>query len=356
MTKSQRRWLGWGIGAVVLVLVLYQFRNNPQWKNFEWRRLGFLLIHLNSKLLILAITASLSTYLIRAWRWKFFVEPIKKCSLWILFKGQILGFSSIYLVGRAGEIVRPAYIARAERLPFTSQLAVWVLERVYDTAALVVLLALGLYFVPVRGLSTHPPRLLHALRHAAAGIMVLCVLLIVFLVLYRIYSEKLLARSGRLLRFVPGKFSGHLEGFLRSFASGLEVIQNPLDFSASVLCTAMLWVLNVTVFWLDFRSLGGHLGDLTWLEAALTLVVAAVGLVIQLPGVGGGYQVAVLVALEEFFKVPAAGAASGAILTWATVMAPCLVFGLALLVHEGLTLKKLKMMAEKESQLVAPEP
>ncbi len=356
MRQSQRRWLGWGIGAAVLIFVLYQFRNNPQWKNFQWDRLGFLLTHLNASLLILAIIVGLSTYLIRAWRWKFFVEPVKKCSLWILFKGQILGFSSIYLVGRAGEIVRPAYIARAEDLPFTSQLAVWVLERVYDTVALVVLLALGLYFVPVRGLSARPAHLVHTVRHAAAGMMVLCVLLIVSMVLYRIYSERLLARSGRLLRFVPEKFRGHLEGFLRSFASGLEVIQSPLDFGASVLCTAILWGLNVSVFWLDFRSLGGRLGALTWVEAALTLVIAGVGLAVQLPGVGGGYQVAVLVALEEFFKVSAAGAASAAILTWVTVMVPCMALGLALLIHEGLTLKKLKMMTERESQLAAPEP
>ncbi|MGH9326360.1 MAG: lysylphosphatidylglycerol synthase transmembrane domain-containing protein [Terriglobia bacterium] len=356
MKKTQRRWLGWAIGTAILVLILYQFRNNPQWKNFQWHRLGFLLAHVDPKLLTLAILASLLTYLIRAWRWKFFTDPVKNCSLWTLFKGQILGFSSIYLVGRAGEIVRPAYIARAERLPFTSQLAVWLLERVYDTIALVVLLAFALYFVSVPSLSAHPAHFLDAVRHAATGIMVLCALLIILLVLFRFYSEKAIARAVRWASIFPESFRGHLEGFLRSFASGLEVIQNPLDFGASLLCTAILWGINVTVFWLDFRSLGGRLAALSWLEAALTLVIAAIGLVVQLPGVGGGYQVAVLLALEEFFRVPAAGAASAAILSWATVMVPCLALGVALLIHEGLTLKKLETIAETESQVAVPEP
>ena len=76
-------------------------------------------------------------------------RPIKAASLWVLFVGQILGFSSIFLVGRPGELVRPAYIAKKENVPMSAMIAVWLLERVLDTIAMVVLFAAAIYFEPV---------------------------------------------------------------------------------------------------------------------------------------------------------------------------------------------------------------
>jgi len=75
--------------------------------------------------------------------------PIKAASLWSLFVGQVLGFSAIFLVGRPGELVRPAYIAKKENVSMSSMIAVWLLERVFDTIAMVVLFAAALYFEPV---------------------------------------------------------------------------------------------------------------------------------------------------------------------------------------------------------------
>ncbi len=355
MNKNQRRWLGWCVGAVILGLILFRLRRSSQWRGFRWGHLWFLLTHLNSGLLILAITVSCLTYLARAYRWKFFVDPLKKCSLWTLFKGQIFGFSSIYLIGRTGEIVRPAYIAKAERLPFTSQLAVWVLERIYDSVTLVVLFALALYFEPVPAMDSRPARLLKEMHQAALGILLLSALLVAVLVVYRVYSESILAGFERFLAFTPEKLRVRLIGFLRSFSTGLEVIQNFRDFSASLLWTAVLWALNVTVIWLSLHCLGGSLGALSWWAAALVLALAAVGLAIQLPGVGGGYQVAALLALEEIFHAPPAAAASAAIMTWVTVMAPCLLIGLGLLIYEGLGVSKLLAAAEEQRQLVTPK-
>ena len=63
--------------------------------------------------------------------------------------GQILGFSSIFLVGRPGELVRPAYIAKKENVPMSAMIAIWLLERVLDIIAMVVLFAAAIYSEPV---------------------------------------------------------------------------------------------------------------------------------------------------------------------------------------------------------------
>ncbi|MGH9351170.1 MAG: lysylphosphatidylglycerol synthase transmembrane domain-containing protein, partial [Terriglobia bacterium] len=237
MKNNTRRWLGWTLGAVVLALILLHISRSPQWQGFEWGRLWSLLIHVNPGLLLLSIALNLATLLIRAVRWKFFVDPIKKCSPWVLFNAQALGFSSIYLVGRAGEVVRPAYIAKAEDLPFTSQLAVWAIERVYDGICLVILFALALYFEPVRASSAHGAALLSKMHEAALGILVLSVCIVACLVVYRAYSGRILERLGRGLKRIPAALRNHLLSFLRSFSTGLDVLRDPWDFSASVLCS-----------------------------------------------------------------------------------------------------------------------
>jgi len=48
------------------------------------------------------------------------------------------------LLGRPGEFVRPFLVARKENLTFSSQLAVWAVERVFDISAVAILMGISL--------------------------------------------------------------------------------------------------------------------------------------------------------------------------------------------------------------------
>lgn len=353
MKKQRRRWIAWAIGAAILALILFHVSRSPQWKNFDWRRLGALLIHVNPGLLILAVFLSYASYLVRAYRWQYFTEPIKKCSPWILFKAQLVGFSSIYLIGRAGEIVRPAYIARLERVTFTSQVAVWIVERIYDSLALVVLFALSLGFISEPAAGAHPA-LMHRLHTAALVVLALAGAAVVVLAAYRIYRRRAIPL---LLNYTPARFRNRLHGLLESFSTGLGVIQNPRDFAITVALTVILWGINVTVLWLTVRSMRGGMTGFAWWGAGLTVFLGAIGLMIQLPGVGGGYQVAVLLSLKDVFHLPPEGSAGAAILAWVTIMLPCIALGIVLLVVDRTSLRKLRVIAaEEQKELASPEP
>jgi hypothetical protein len=60
--------------------------------------------------------------------------------------------------------------------------------------------------------------------------------------------------------------------------------------------------------------------------------------------------VGVILALVEIFNVPAEPATGAGILIWIMMSVPCLALGLLLLVHEGLSLRKLEAIAEDEEQ------
>ncbi len=302
--------------------------------------------------MLLAVIAVFGTYFVRALRWRFFLSPIKKARLWVLFVGQILGFSSIYLIGRPGEFVRPAYIAKKESVSMSAMVAVWLLERIFDTVFLVLLLAAALRFEPVAPETARGTSILTTLHRGGDVLLVLAVFLVLGLVLLWLRATQLTAWTLRLIRFLPATALRQFGRFLRSFADGLSVIRNWKDLLGSLALTGAVWVLNTAIFWLVFQSLRGEVADLPWLASAVTLFCAALGLVVQIPGIGGGYQVGVILSLNELFNVHAEAATGAGILVWILMSFPCLALGLVLLVHEGLTLRKLEALAEEEREVV----
>jgi glycosyltransferase 2 family protein len=353
MDRKRRRWLGWGLGALVLAPIAYHLSHSSHWTHFQWARVASLLVHLNLWLLLPAVALSGFTYVVRAYRWRCFANPLKRCSFLGLFEGQVLGFSFVYLIGRAGEIVRPAYIARKERLPLSSQLAVWVLERIYDAVAIVVLCALALYLEPVPSLRAGAVSYVHRAHMAAWAILALCAAAIILVVVFRIYSERVIQTIETHLTFLPRRLHFGLINALRAFSSGLKVIHSFRELFRTIISTAVLWIVIMTVIWLDFRCLGGEVGRLSWWSAAVIQFLAAMGLVVQLPGVGGGFQMAVLLALRGLFRVSAEAATGAAILTYLTVMVPCILMGLVVAVYEGLSFGKLQAMAEGKPSSVS---
>ena len=349
MTKARQRWLGMAVIAAVLVLVVWRFSQTPDWREFSWQRVWSLLIHVSLGWLAAAVVFTYSSYVMRAIRWKFFLDPIKRGSFSILFAGQVLGFSAVYLVGRPGELVRPAYIARRERVPFASQLAILLLERIYDSIAVALVFALALYLGVIHPSSAAEAATLHHMRQGALWVLVATLALVAALVLFRFHTETFFGLGSRALRFLPPKIHAAIGRVARSVAEGLDVIENWRDLAASIACTVLLWIVNISVFWFVFQSLGGETAALSWWAAPVAVFCAALGLVAQLPGVGGGFQVGILAALQKIFHVGGSAAAGAALLLWLVILVPCVVLGLALLAYSGMTFKKLEAITEAET-------
>jgi hypothetical protein len=353
MKKNWRRWLWLAAGAIIIVLIFYNLSRSPEWRNFRWDRLWASITGARMDFLLMALVGVYGTFFVRAVRWRFFLYPIKRASLWVLFVGQILGFSSIFLVGRPGELVRPAYIAKRENVPMSAMIAVWLLERVFDTIAMVLLFAASLYFEPVGPATAKGVSALHAMHQGGNVLFGFTGLLVLGLVLFRLQAARMTALTLKLFGFLPERALHTFAHFLRSFGEGLSVIRDWQGLAGSVATTILLWVLNTTIFWLVFRSLGGSLAHIAWLAAGLTLFCAALGLIIQFPGIGGGYQVGAILALTEIFNVSAERATGASILIWIMMSVPCLALGLVLLVHEGLSIRKLEAITEEEEAQVA---
>jgi hypothetical protein len=82
----------------------------------------------------------------------------------------------------------------------------------------------------------------------------------------------------------------------------------------------------------------------------LVMAFSLVGSIVQLPGIGGGSQLASILVFTKVFGIEPELATAIAIVIWLVSFAAVAVFGLPILLHQGLSLAKLKEMAEQERE------
>src|SRR5262252_9250118 len=112
-------------------------------RNVDLRNVAGEIIRARMWWLAASLVASVLNLVIRALRWQYLLEPLGETSFGNAFRATAVGFAaSSVLPARAGEIIRPYFLARHERLSATGAFATVILERLLDVVAVLVLLAL----------------------------------------------------------------------------------------------------------------------------------------------------------------------------------------------------------------------
>ena len=110
------------------------------------------------------------------------------------------------------------------------------------------------------------------------------------------------------------------------------------------------WFLVLLVYLWVSHAFGGELGTINLGDAMLVLAFTLAGSAVQLPGVGGGAQVATFLAYTAILGIEKEPAMAAAIVLWLISFAACSLAGVPLLFHEGFSLGKLREMAQHEKQ------
>ncbi len=168
-----------------------------------------------------------------------------------------------------------------------------------------------------------------------------------FLVYFRLHGAAFLDRRLGAWRERGGgwaKFAGIITGF----SHGLQAIRTFGDLVMAVAYSAAHWVLVAMVYLWIPQSFGGKLATIGFSGGMLVLAFTMVGSVLQLPGVGGGSQLASFLAFTTVFGVETEPAAAAAIVLWLVTFAACSLAGVPLLIHEGWSIGELRRAAERE--------
>ncbi|MGH9740968.1 MAG: lysylphosphatidylglycerol synthase transmembrane domain-containing protein [Candidatus Acidiferrum sp.] len=339
------------LGALlVLGYVIYRSSGMIHGGSFSGTKLLHAVRTANPYLLILSIVAIYACYAIRALRWKVFQGNLGPSRFWPIYAMTLAGFSAIFLLGRAGEPVRPALLARKEKIPFADMFGIYALERIFDFASMAAIASIGLLLFQSRGHANQAASALEAAAKTAGSVFSVAVLVAIgFLVYLRLHGTALLERRLQGWHHAHGwrvKVAGILLGFVR----GVQAIRSVGELLMAAFYSAAHWFLVAMIYVWVAHAFGGRLGTIDLGDAMLVLAFTLAGSAVQLPGVGGGAQVATFLAFTTILGVEKEPAAAAAIVLWLISFAACSLAGVPLLFREGFSPGKWREMAQQEEQ------
>lgn len=337
---KKRNYLYAALLAGLLVLVYFQFRT---WKAFDWATFWKQTRQVDPTLVLYAVVLIHLAYVLRAVRWKIFLRPVKRVSFTSLIAPTIVGFTGLALLGRAGEMIRPYVIARKHDLSFSSQLAVWTVERIFDIGAFTFLFGIAV-FLP-RGTRSLP----HYETFKTIGLVLIAIVvaMVALAWLVRRSGEALAAWIEKRFSHLPAKLGERIASRVREFHAGLDTIKDIGSLFQLIGVSVLMWFVVAVAYKAVLESYPGVIPDL---RARVLLLMASsmLGSLIAIPGVGGGSQLATISTLRAVFEVPPELAVSCGILLWLVTFVSVVPLGLTLAHQERLSLRKLSKESHEQ--------
>ncbi len=329
------------VGGLLAVALLYLF-----FRGLEWATVAAAFRSANVALLLGIIVTTTLCYIVRAWRWGYLLAPLARVPFRDLFSITIVGFTSAFVVPRAGEVLRPLLVGRRHHVPAIAAFASIILERLLDLITVLTLFALYLFVLPAPTDQTHGP-LLATLKGLGAMTAAGTLVLIVLLWALHAHAARIVPLVDRGLRWLPAGLGRRLSHALHSFAEGLAVLHAPpshllLLFGQSLL----LWLSIAAGFHLNHLAFGL---TLPFHATFLLCAFLTVGVAIPTPGMIGGFHAFYRFALTEAFGQPAGVAAAAGITAHAMTNLPVLALGLYFVSREGLSLGAVARMTEGDA-------
>ncbi|HUL15537.1 MAG TPA: lysylphosphatidylglycerol synthase transmembrane domain-containing protein [Terriglobales bacterium] len=353
MKFSSRKFLTIGLGVVALGVLLYLLRGVLNLRSFSWSKLWESVRTANPLYFLVAILGIYVCYALRALRWQVFQRNLGRAHFGSIYKMTLAGFSAVFLLGRAGEPVRPLLLAREAKHPVADVFGIWVLERLFDLASTAVLAAAGLIVFTTRSPSGEGAGSLETATKSAGSLLAFGVFAAVMLLLYlRVHGSGMIERKLGAWHAAHG-WRGTLARIVLGFVRGIQTIRTWGDFVLATLYSAAHWTLVVVIYYLVAQSFGGRLAQLSLSDNMLILVFTMVGSAVQLPAVGGGSQALTIFAYTKIFGVESEPAVAAALIVWLVTFAACSLAGVPQLIREGLSLGKLRQLAKQEKEELA---
>lgn len=315
-------------------------------RNLDWREVSESLQKAKAIYIVAAVLIICLGYLLRAKRWQVLLEPITESSLKELFATTTVGFAAVFLVGRAGEIVRPMWLPmRDKRVRPSAALVTLGVERLFDFAAIISFFSINLLFFTVP--SGREKEFAYV---QTIGYMIFAGIAFGFisLFIYQRNSEKVISWTERVTdrRFVPKRIRGIFLSILRQLAKALEILRDWREIASVTFWTIALWFSISVPTWLVLLAFDL---PLSLSDALFIMGWAVLGSLIPTPGGAAGAFHAVTASGLIFLKVPNEQAMAVSIVMHLVYFAPAIVFGLYYFFHGDISIASFRSLLSSEN-------
>lgn len=320
--------------AVVCLIAVFFVLQCRAWRKFDLRTFWSQTTGAEIAPIATAVALIYFAYVILALRWKILLQPLTPSSLARIFPATVIGFTGLVALGRPGDLIRPYLIARSENVSFSSQVAIWVVERLFDLLAAGFLIVVTLIAQP----SWNGARYLGKLRLAGAILFTIVLGLLAMMFILRRRTQAWVARlRTAFLRFGSQRGIAFIDK-IETFRKGLYSLETASSFLKVIALSVLLWFVNAVAYWLVIRAYPEPLRGFGFAQAAVLMGFGIVGSVVQLPAIGGGAQLMTTAALVLVFGTPKELAVSCGIALWLVSFGSVIPLGVVLARREGLSL------------------
>ncbi|MCK4322233.1 flippase-like domain-containing protein [candidate division WOR-3 bacterium] len=307
------------IGILLSLLFLWL-----AFRKVDFREVGFALSNANYLYFVLAFFLSGAGFLLRAYRWKIMLSPIKDIRFGKVFSALTIGFmANGILPMRLGEIVRAIALGYDEKISRSAALATIVIERMFDIFVLLFLFAIFLMLIPF------PPQV----KKVSLVVFAIGLLAIIFL-LFLISKPELVCKFFDLL---PIRIGQKFQKTFLYFIEGLKIIKEKKLVVLVTLLSFCLWAYIAMINFTVFQVLKI---DLPLYAAFIVMITVCLGISIpSAPGFIGTFHYFAILGLSVF-NISKDTALSFAILSHLIGFLPVVLIGFFCLQRMGLSLRK----------------
>jgi uncharacterized protein (TIRG00374 family) len=314
-------------------------------RDLNWAKVSETLRRANAFYLIGAVLIICLGYLLRAKRWQVLLEPITETSLKERFATTTVGFTAVFLVGRAGEIVRPMWLPmRDPRVRPSAALVTLFVERIFDLAALICFFSANLLWMEA------PPGREGEFEYVKfVGVLMLASVACGFagLYVYQRFSERIIGRFEKITdrKIVPKRLQSIFLSVLRQLANALKILRDWREVAAVTFWTIALWLGVAVPTWLVILAFGL---EMDFSHSLFVMGWAAIGSVVPTPGGAAGAFHAATARGLIFLGVDENQAFAVSFAMHLVYFAPAIIFGIYYFFHGDISIARFRSLLSSE--------
>jgi len=308
----------WVLGSIVVVLLVALIVWARQRIHFDFGVFRTQLARADWTRIALATGCIYGAYVFRSVRWAMLLRHIKKVHPLSLLGTQVMGFTAVALIGRVADPVRPYLVSKKTGLPISNQIAVYIVERLFDAGSMGLVFSIAMFWVPtdeIMRATSHSGLFARlAVQHPGLapflvrfGGLILTLLGALFLFAVRIAGEAVAAFFETAVGLVSKKLGHAIAEKVRAFHSGLDTMRSFSDFAVTAGLSLSMWLLIALSYLLTCRAFvaSAELVSVTPPKCVLLMIASGGASIIQLPVIGWFSQIGlVAVALAGVLGTP----------------------------------------------------
>jgi hypothetical protein len=313
--KNKKQWI---LGLVVLVALAFLLVWGRDRMHFDFGVFRAQLAQADWGKIGIGTGCIYLAYLFRSVRWALLLRHNKKVPPFSLLGTQVIGFTAVAIIGRVADPVRPYLVAKKTGLPISSQIAVYIVERMFDLGSMALIFSVVL--LTASEALPHP----ELLMRVAKGGLLATLAMAAFTVGVRLAGGMIAAFMERTLGVFSNKLGHSVGQKIRTFQTGLDTLRSFTDFGAAALLSVGMWILITLAYLETTRAFvaSPQLAAMTLPKCMVLMASSMVASGFQLPILGWFTQIGlVAAAMSSFFGVaPEPAAACGAMLLLVTFL------------------------------------